>query len=178
MNTLSKSEKNEFFHLYKKDKKSIDIFLRICIAVFCAYFAISAIESLSEKNLVNAFSIIFFGIIIVYAINVFRSKVLYKPLTEIKKNHYRVYYECVIDKERSSAAIHSEYEAKHRNGGNRITYYYVSSISHKNAEAVSAENWNSIQIGDTVCFVEIGKIMYAFKPSTIEQSSAFTENCS
>ena len=165
MNTFSKSEKNEFFQLYKKDKRAVDIFLKVAIALVCIYFTICTVQSLLDRDFLNAAMIVLFGVIIVFAINAFRTRLLFRPLREINKNRYCVYLECVIDKKISEVATHSNYESRFKICGNKITYYYVSSVSHRNAEAINAENWNSIQIGDTVCFVEIGKIIYAFKPS-------------
>lgn len=167
MNTFNEQEKHEFFQLYKKDKMLLDIFFKIGISIFGIYFFIGAVQSFLDKDFFNTGLVILFGGLIVYAINLFRCKVLYKPLIEINKNRYCVYREGVIDKKRTRVMRHSSYYSKYRTCGNWITHYYVSSQSHRNVDAVSVKNWIDIEVGDIICFVEIGKIVYAFKPKTV-----------
>lgn len=165
MYTFNEAEKKEFFRLYKKDKKAIDIFLKAAMALVCTYFIICTVQSLLERDFANAAMIVLFGAVLVFVINSFRTRTLFRPLREINKNRYCVYLECVIDKKISKVAINSRYDSKFKIGSNKLTYYYVSSDSHRNVEAVSAENWREIQLGNIVYFVEIGRMVYAFKPS-------------
>ena len=150
MGRFSDSERAEFFKLYKKDKKALSVLFTIAIAAIGILFAAGAVQSFFKKDFVNAALAAAFGIIAALAINAFKNKVLYKPLNDVFKNRYRLYRECVIDKNKKKVEFISPHEARFRIGATSYTSWCVSSTAHKNAEAISAENWADIQLGDIV----------------------------